>query len=79
MIDENIKIISADYLKANIEAIDKITNKNLSKAVLALAKFQSGNFLLEDGSTEKIEAVSENTVFAFNKALIKDISNSYST
>ncbi|KAB7891461.1 hypothetical protein [Poseidonibacter ostreae] len=71
------KIISIDYLKANMEAIDKIKNKNFSNAILTLAKFQSGNFLLEDSDTEKIESVSENTVFAFNKALIKDISNSY--
>ncbi len=31
--DSKTKIISIDYLKANIEDIDKIKNKNFSKAI----------------------------------------------
>lgn len=70
-------IISMDYFKANLENIENIKDKKLSNAILNLVKFQSGNYLLDDSNTFKINSVSVHTVFAFNKALMKDIANSY--
>jgi len=71
------KIISLDYFKANLEKIENLKDKNLEKAILLLVKFQVGNYLLSDVNTLRIDSISPHTVFAFNNALIKDISNSY--
>lgn len=71
------KIVSLEYFKANLEEIENLKDKNLSRAILALVKFQVGGYLLSETNTLKIDSISPHTVFAFNNALIKDISNSY--
>lgn len=71
------KVVSLEYFKANLEEIENLKDKDLSKAILILVKFQVGNYLLNDTNTLKIDSISPHTVFAFNTALIKDISSSY--
>ena len=70
-------IISMDYFKANMEEIEKLKDKNLLSSILSLAKFQTGNLIIDDSNLSKIDAISPHTVFAFNTALIKDIALSY--
>lgn len=71
------KVVSLEYFKANLEEIENLKDKDLSKAILILVKFQVGNYLLNDTNTLKIDSISPHTVFAFNTALIKDISPLY--
>ncbi|MGJ0310726.1 hypothetical protein [Aliarcobacter cryaerophilus] len=70
-------IISMDYFKANMEEIEKLKDKNLLSSILSLAKFQTGNLIIDDSNLSKIDAISPHTVFAFNTALIKDLALSY--
>ena len=71
------KIIDIDYFIANQNEIEKIKNKKFSSAVSTLLKFQSGNYLLYDGNTQRITNITQNTAVFFNQALIKDIAKSY--
>ena len=70
-------VISMDYFKANMETIENLKDKNLLNSILSLAKFQTGNLLVDDSNISRIDAISPHTVFAFNTALIKDIASGY--
>ena len=70
-------VISMDYFKANMEAIENLKDKNLLNSILSLAKFQTGNLLVDDSNISRIDAIQPHTVFAFNTALIKDIASGY--
>jgi len=71
------RIIDIDYFVANQSEIEKVKNKKFSSAVATLLKFQSGNYLLYDGNTQKITNITQNTAVFFNQALVKDIARSY--
>lgn len=51
-------IISMDYFKANMEEIEKLKDKNLLSSILSLAKFQTGNLIIDDSNLSKIDAIS---------------------
>ena len=74
---EENKLIDIDYFVANKTRIEEITNKKFLTAMSLLLRFHSGELLLNTRNTERITSATQNTVFAFNYALAKDISKSY--
>jgi len=75
--NEENKLVNIDYFLANKELIESIKNKKIMSAIAVLLKFHSEDYLLSDSNTQRITSATQNTVFLFNQALIKDISKSY--